>query len=700
MKAWLASLIQTSAFEDDDDRRAAQLLRLVLVVCIVCIVGYWLATIDSHLPLSRRLPLFIALAVALGCDWGLRRGYVRPQAWVIVVGLTALSLSSQITSGGVRSPATLTLFVAVVLAGQLRGWVGALVVAATGSAGTLLVYALYATGEMQRPLLHTDGQYARALVIQLLGTGTLIAIAAWSLSAAMQRLRREEAAFRDLVEEAPDAMVSLDHQGRMMKVNRAHERLTGRSREQLLDKPFDRIEGTLSPEAAAQARQHYETLQRGEPIPLFRFELKRPDGTLVYGESNARAVRRADGTPGVDLVIRDVSEQVQAEKRQQELEEQLRAARKLEAIGQLAGGVAHDFNNLLTVVFGNLQLMRLTKLDDEQLEGLSSIEAAADRAAAITRQLLAIGRRQVTRPLSVSLSECLRGLSELLRRMVPEHVTIETKLADGLPNVVADPAQLDQVVLNLVANARDAMPDGGKLRIETFTTELKHPEQLPPLAPGRYATLRVSDGGHGMNRETQERVFEPFFTTKDAGVGTGLGLATVYGIVKQHGGHIVVESAPGAGSSFSVYLPASGEPLSGHEPVAKVVEQRAARLLLVDDDEAVRSVIARILSRAGHEVTVVSDAKEALEAADRIGSALELLITDVVMPGMSGVELSRELKQRFPALRVLLFSGYPGRDSVALGAERDVEYLAKPVAPRELLERIDHLLASTSSGST
>jgi CheY-like chemotaxis protein len=245
------------------------------------------------------------------------------------------------------------------------------------------------------------------------------------------------------------------------------------------------------------------------------------------------------------------------------------------------------------------------------------------------------------------------------------------------------------------------MPDGGKLGIETFTTELRHPEQLPPLAPGSYATLRVSDSGHGMSQETQERVFEPFFTTKDAGLGTGLGLATVYGIVKQHGGHIVVESSPGAGSSFSVYLPASSEPLSGHLPVAKALPHRGARLLLVDDDEAVRGVIARILSRAGHEVTVASDAQEALRAVEEIGSRLELLITDVVMPGMSGVELSRELRRRYPELKVLLFSGYPGRDSASVGAaERDVEYLAKPVAPRELLERIDHLLASTSSGST
>jgi two-component system cell cycle sensor histidine kinase/response regulator CckA len=404
-------------------------------------------------------------------------------------------------------------------------------------------------------------------------------------------------------------------------------------------------------------------------------------------------VRRADGSQGVDLVIRDVSAQVHAERRQQDLEEQLRAARKLEAIGQLAGGVAHDFNNLLTVVLGNLQLMRLTTLSAEQTESLASIEAAAERAATITRQLLAIGRRQPSRPLSLSLNESVQQLMALLRRMVPEHVNITTELGAGLANISADPAQIDQVLLNLVANARDAMPDGGELCIETFSTTLLHPEQLAPLAPGTYTTLRVKDSGYGMSLETQERVFEPFFTTKSPALGTGLGLATVYGIVKQHGGHIVVESSPGAGSSFSVYLPTSSEPTSTHQRVAPAAGRRTARLMLVDDDEAVRSVIATILRRAGHEVTVVSDAKSALEAADGI-AGLELLITDVVMPGMSGVELARELKRRRPGLKVLLFSGYPGQSAPG-PADESVQHLAKPVTPKELLDRVDQLLGST-----
>jgi two-component system cell cycle sensor histidine kinase/response regulator CckA len=698
MKAWLASFIQTPAFEDDDDRRAAQLLRLVLAVCLVGIVFYWLATLDSQLSWGRRLPLFAALGVTLGCDWGLRRGYVRPQAWILVVGLTGLALYGQAMSGGLRAPASLTLFVSVLLAGQLLGWGGALVVAVIGALGTSTVFWLYSSEQLSHPLVHSDGQYARGLVVQLLGAGALCAISAWALSTTLRRLRREQAAYRDLVEEAPDALVSLDGEGRMIQINRAHERLTGRPREELLGHKFDGVDNTLSKNDLAQAREHFANVKAGKQAPLFRFELTRPDGSKVFAESNARGVRRGDGSPGVDIVIRDVSDQVRAQNRAQELEEQLRAARKLEAIGQLAGGVAHDFNNLLTVVFGNLRLLRMSKLSPEQQDGLGSIEAAAERAASITRQLLAIGRRQPSRPLSISLNDNLRSMADLLRRMVPAHVTITTSLGSDLPNVVADAGQLDQVVLNLVANARDAMPGGGELCIETFTTHLQHPEQLPPLAPGAYATLRVRDTGQGMTVETQERMFEPFFSTKSPSVGTGLGLATVYGIVKQHRGHIVVESAPGAGSSFSVYFPASSQPLSGKQRAAPKVEHRSARILLVDDDEAVRSVIARILSRAGHDVTVAAHAEEALEAAGRIGTSLELLLTDVVMPGMGGVELSRELRQRDPSLKVLLFSGYPGRDLEALGTESGVEYLAKPVGPKELLERVDRLLASSVGG--
>lgn len=692
MKAWLVAYSQTPAFEDDDDRRAAQLLRLVLAICVLSIVGYGLVTFNTELPWPKRLPVLGALGVALLCEQGLRRGYVRPQAWVIVVGLTGLALSSQITSGGLRAPASLTLFVAVVLAGQLLGWGGALIVAGIGSVGSLLVFNLYFKGRAV-PLLHSDAQYARALMVQLLGCGGLIAISARSLSVTLRRLRREQAAHRDLFEEAPDAMLALDERGKIFRVNRAMERLVGRSREQLLGEAFDADNQAIPEATRADSRLHYARVVAGEPAELFRFELTRPDGSRAECEANARALRRSDGSRGVDVVIRDVTEKMSAERRERELEEQLRAARKLEAIGQLAGGVAHDFNNLLTVVLGNLQLLRTTELDAEQDESVTSIEAAAQRAATITQQLLAIGRRQPTRPLPLSLSDSVRQLGELLRRMVPEHVSIETRLAADLPSILADPAQIDQMLLNLVANARDAMPAGGKLQIETAAVD-NEADAANGIPPGHYVMLRVADTGHGMTRETKERVFEPFFTTKAHSAGTGLGLATVYSIVQQHGGQIRVDSEPGSGASFAVYFSASSERALKTQPQARYATRKSLRILLVDDDDAVRAVVATILRRAGHVVTIEPSATQALERARELGDDLELLITDVVMPGMSGLELSRELKQRRPELKVLLLSGYPGTHLDGVVSDQDSDYLAKPVTPEHLLASIDRLVAT------
>ena len=380
---------------------------------------------------------------------------------------------------------------------------------------------------------------------------------------------------------------------------------------------------------------------------------------------------------------------MQAERRAHELSEQLRAARKLEAIGQLAGGVAHDFNNLLTIVMGSTSLLRATGLSPEQSARVGDIEDGAGRAAAITAQLLAIGRRQPTRPRSLSLNRSLQDMSSLLRRMVPANVRMTTLLGEGVPNVLADPGQLEQVALNLVANARDAMPDGGELTIETERVRVEAERASVP--PGEYAVLRVRDTGHGMSEETQERVFEPFFTTKTQYAGTGLGLATVYGIVKQHGGYVTVETAPGKGATFAVFLPASNEdPDTGR--VRRVrMDKRAAHVLLVDDDDRVRSMLKRVLERGGHQVVAVSSGREALEQASK--QAFDLLLTDVVMPGIGGVELTQRLRSLYPDLRVLLFSGYPQQQvPTELVTASGVAYLSKPAGPELLLERLTQLL--------
>ena len=683
----LAPLFRMPRFEDDDDRRAAQLLRLVLWVCLVAMVGY--AALTTEIALAQRWPLLLAISATLLCDWGLRRGYVRPQSWVLVIGLAAVSLWGQSTSGGPRAPATLTLFVAIILAGQLLGWLGALVTAAVSCAGFLVVSWLVATSELPSPLLHTDAQYGNAVLVHLFGSGGLMVISAWSLAESLRRLRREQAAYRDLVEGAPDGMISLDAAGRILSVNAAHERLGGRKREQLIGQGFADFQG-VAPEALARAKEIFESLLRGGKAPLFRFDLSRADGATVTVEANARRTQRADGSLGVDIVLRDVSEQVQAERRAHELSEQLRAARKLEAIGQLAGGVAHDFNNLLTVVLGSAGLLRMAGLGPEQAARVNDIEESARRAASITAQLLAIGRRQPTQPRPLSLNDVLRDLSGILRQMVPANVQIDTRLGGDVPNVLADPGQLEQVALNLVANARDAMPEGGELVIETERATIVGDRGSMP--GGDYALLRVRDTGHGMSEETQERVFEPFFTTKaHNNAGTGLGLATVYGIVKQSGGYVTVETAPGAGATFVVYLPASSAAAETRKPRRVKFDKRNAEVLLVDDEEAVRSMLQRLLVRAGHRVTVASSGSEALDLAEK--ESFDLLLTDVVMPGISGVELSTRLRDRFPELRILLFSGYPQQELPSeLLDSPGVQYLSKPAGPDLLLERLNQLL--------
>jgi two-component system, cell cycle sensor histidine kinase and response regulator CckA len=684
----LGQMFRMPRFEDDDDRRAAQLLRLVLWVCLAAIVGY--GALNWDLPFSRRWPLFVALATTLLCDWGLRRGYVRPQSWVLVISLTAVSLLSQVSSGGPRAPATLTLFVAVILAGQLLGWVGALFVAAVGSAGVLLLSWLIADGKLISPLLHSEQQYGRAVIVQLLGSGGLMGISAWSLAESLRRLRGEQAAFRDMVEGAPDGIVSLDAEGRVLSVNATHERLTGRPRSELIGKGFDEFAG-VEPATLARARELFQALIAGESVPLFRFNLERPDGSSIVVEANARRTQRADGTTGADIVLRDVSEQVLAEQRAHELQEQLRAARKLEAIGQLAGGVAHDFNNLLTVVLGSTGLLRASKLTPEQIQRVEDIEDSGRRAAAITAQLLAIGRRQATQPRALSLNDSLQGLSGILRRMVPANVTMATRLGGDVPKVLVDPAQLEQVALNLVANARDAMPEGGELSIETERASVRTARGSIP--PGSYAVLRVRDTGHGMNEETQQRVFEPFFTTKAAHAGTGLGLATVYGIVKQSGGYVTVDSAPGEGSTFSVYLAESNAALEPSPQPRPALGQREAKILLVDDDPQVRYVLTRVLQRAGHQVTAAEGGRQALERASN-GARFDVLLTDVVMPELGGIELSHRLRAKDPGLRVLLFSGYSQQQLPSeLLDGPGVAYLSKPAGPDLLLERLSELLA-------
>jgi signal transduction histidine kinase/CheY-like chemotaxis protein len=379
-------------------------------------------------------------------------------------------------------------------------------------------------------------------------------------------------------------------------------------------------------------------------------------------------------------------------------EEQLRQAQKMEAVGRLAGGVAHDFNNILSVVLGTSAAI-LEELEPRAplRPEIEAIRKAGERANALTRQLLAFSRQQVLAPRVVDLNEIVAGLEPLLRRLVDDDVTLVVERAPGPAPVLADPGQLEQVIVNLVVNARDAMPDGGTLTIEAANIEVEGPRAavFHGVSPGHYVVLTVDDSGRGMDEATRARIFEPFFTTKEGGKGTGLGLSTVYGIVTQSGGRIAVDSALEAGTTFTLHFPrAEGEiALEAPEPPRALTPRGSDTVLLVEDEDQVRATVRSILRRHGYTVLEAQNGGEAFLVCEQYGSKIDLLLTDVVMPRMNGTDLAKRLGALRPGMRVLYMSGHT-RDAVIRDevARRGSSFLEKPVTPDVLLRTVRDVL--------
>jgi PAS domain S-box-containing protein len=407
---------------------------------------------------------------------------------------------------------------------------------------------------------------------------------------------------------------------------------------------------------------------------------------------NNTLVRDAQGRPAGTLSIgEDVTERLH-------LEEQFRQAQKMEAVGRLAGGVAHDFNNLLTAITGYTDLVRQDlHPGDPHRADLDEVRNAADRAAALTRQLLAFSRRQVLQPRVLDLNEVVTGMEKLLRRTIGEDVVLDARLAPDLPGVRADPGQLEQVIMNLAVNSRDAMPDGGRLTIETGLGDLDdtYAASHPGARPGRYVLMAFTDTGQGMDQETQKHVFEPFFTTKGPGKGTGLGLATVYGIVKQSEGYVAVYSEVGVGTSMKVYLPVAEGAAQRIAPPASEASTPSGTetILLVEDEEGVSALALKLLERRGYTVLRASGGAEAVALGRAHAGAIDLLITDVVMPGMGGPECAELLVRLRPGLKVLFVSGYA--DAAVTGhriLDPRAPYLQKPFTPDALARKVREVL--------
>jgi nitrogen-specific signal transduction histidine kinase/CheY-like chemotaxis protein len=394
---------------------------------------------------------------------------------------------------------------------------------------------------------------------------------------------------------------------------------------------------------------------------------------------------------------RDITDRILLESEKRQLEEQYRQSQKIEAIGRLAGGIAHDFNNLLTVINSYSSMAAEQLVDGDPLKSdIQEIIEAGQRASTLTRQLLAFSRKQMLAPRILDLNEVVGELEKMLRRLIGEHIELGTCLAQNLGRVNADPSQIEQVLMNLAVNARDAMPEGGKLTIETANIELDedYASKRPDTRSGRYVMLAVTDTGLGMTPEVQERLFEPFFTTKAKGQGTGLGLATVYGIVKQSGGNIWAYSELGIGTTFKIYLPrVEATKPERPEHIASTHLRGNETVLVVEDEKAVRELTKRMLASAGYNVLVAANGGEALLQCEQTGRNVALVLTDVVMPQMSGKDLAGRLATLCPELKVLYMSGYTDDTIVHHGVlEPSTDFIAKPFTATNLLKKVRGVL--------
>jgi len=482
------------------------------------------------------------------------------------------------------------------------------------------------------------------------------------------------------------AIVALDRDGRVTLWNNAATRLFGWSAQEVLGEPFPAVpEDRRAEFEDGRTRSHI-----GEDV-VYETQRRRKDGSLVDVLRSSAAIFDPQGELAGSMgILVDITERKQ-------LEEQLRQAVKMEGIGRLAGGIAHDFNNLLTVIGGRSYLL-LSQLPagHAMRRDLLLIQQTGDRAAALTRQLLAFSRKQTLTPAVIDLNEIVSGMRTLLERVLGEDVDIIMDLDPSLGHVTADPGQLEQVILNMAVNARDAMPVGGQLTLETRHVDVDPiaARQMVELAPGPYEVLSIGDTGVGMDAATVARVFEPFFTTKAVGKGTGLGLATAYGIIKQSGGHVTVYSEPGSGATFRIYLPRTET--SESAPVA--VEEAAARrgtevVLLAEDDANLRALTRDILASSGYTVLESQDVEDALRIAERQDGTVHLLLTDVVMPHMSGRALAEAVRRFRPDVKVLYMSGYTDDAIVHHGVlDPGIALLQKPFTPAVLARKVREVL--------
>ncbi len=545
---------------------------------------------------------------------------------------------------------------------------------------------------VSRTYLTTKGPYrdAAGRVIGVLGISRDIT----DRKRAEEEIHKSEQRLRVHVEHTPLAVIEWDLNFRIAAWNAAAERLFGFSRAEALGQHGSFI---LPPVVGPQAGQVWQGFFEQKDGPRSTKENVTKAGRTISCEWYSTPLVDESGRVfGVASLVQDVSERVA-------LEEKLRHSQKMEAVGRLAGGVAHDFNNILTVIMGYSQILTNgVPASGRLMDATVQIRTAAERAEEITGQLLAFSRKQMLSPRVIDLNNIMMNLDTMLRRLIGDDVEIMTVPGHDLGAVKADPGQIEQVIMNLAVNARDAMPSGGQLTLETANAELDdaYAREHPPVRPGRYVMLAVSDTGVGMTADTQAHIFEPFFTTKEVGKGTGLGLSTVYGIVKQSGGYIWVYSEPDRGTTFKIYFPRVDQPAEEvrAERQQPSMQRGTETILLVEDNEQVRQLTSEVLVDSGYQVLLAASPEQALALCRANHPDIQLLVTDVILPGMNGPQLAAQVKQISPRTRVLYVSGYTSNAIVHYGVlDPGLWFLAKPFSLSELVAKVRQVLDADSA---
>jgi two-component system cell cycle sensor histidine kinase/response regulator CckA len=593
---------------------------------------------------------------------------------VVALGLTAVAVLTTLLIWPNLEPGISIPFLgAVLVAAWLYGRAGGFVTAALSAAAVLLLFL-----RSDSPQFRWSGLVLRVALFLAVSCVITWVTASW---------RESRRLFFSTLSGIADAVLATDREGRITFLNPVAETLTGWHRNEARGRPA----GTVLKLVDESTRETIEN-------PLTRALRDRvmvamEDHTILVSRSGAEVPIEHSASPvrdesgevhGAVLVFRDIS-------KRRQLEEQVAHSQKMEAVGRLAGGVAGDFNNVLTVITGYAELLHAEITPNGPLQHfVDEIIYASERAAALTRHLLAFSRGSTAQPRVIDLNSVVSGMEAMLRRLLGQNTELILLTATGLGRVKADPAQIEQVIVNLVTNSRDAMPEGGKLVIETANVDLEEGPASKNLGlpPGSYVMLAVSDTGVGMDPETRSRLFEPFFTTKAPGKGSGLGLATVYGIIKQSDGHVTVYSQPACGTIFEIYLPRVKEPVTERVPAGSA--RGSESILLVDDEEGVRKLVCAILRFNGYDVLEAANGPAALAAYEKNSHKIDLVLTDIVMPQMSGLELGSQLTERSPGLRILYMSGY--RDNPIGAGGSPHAFLHKPFTPDVLLAKVREVL--------